>query len=146
MSLVAAEQAIRTIIEKAKADWATAGNYALQIEYDNRETVDLTTLTDPYLMVDIMWQDGQQMDLGVRPLVTDYGHIVLAAGVKEGGGSLALVELLEFLRPYLQLRDDLGPVRTQTAAVQKPVYRGGFYYIPMLVPFWTTEVSAPAPP
>lgn len=145
MSLVTALQGIRTVIEQAKTDWnATPGNYVLQIEYDNRRELDLATLTDPYVMVDVVWHDGQQMDLGSRPLVTDYGSLILASGVKEGGGTFELVRLMEFFRPYLQLRDDIG-VRTHAAALQKQVYRDGFCYQPMLIPFWTTAVSASPP-
>lgn len=146
MSIVTAAQAIRAALEQARADWnAVPGNYALEIEYDNRNTVDRANLQSPYLTVDIVWQDGQQMDLGLNPLVQDLGHIVLAAGVKEGAGSLDLLTLLTFIRPYLQLRDDLGPARTQAAGLQKEVYHEGFYYQPMLVPFWLVEASGVAP-
>lgn len=145
MSLEAAVKGIRTAIEAAKTAWdAVPGNYVLQIEHDNRTTVDLAALTTPYLMVDILWQDGQQMDLSTRPMTTDYGHIALAAGVKEGGGTLELIRLLDFVRPYLQLRDDIG-VRTEVASLQKQVYQNGYCYQPMLILFWFTQVST-APP
>jgi hypothetical protein len=146
VSLVAALQGIRTALQQAKVDWdAVPGNYPLSIEYDNRSFVDLAALTTPYLMADVVWHDGQQLDLGPSPLISDYGSIVLAAGVKQGGGSFELVRLLEFIRPYLQMRDDIGPVRTNVAALQKPTTADGYYYQPMLVPFWVTSASAPQP-
>lgn len=147
MSLDQQRRDITTEIVRAQTAWnAGSHGYQLQIEFDNHTKVDLSALQTPYLMVDITWGDGKQMDLGVNPLVTDYGHILLAAGVKEGQGTAALLQLLEFYRPYLQLRSLLGSVRTQAAILgAKPVQRGGYYYQTMSVPFWSVA-AAPAVP
>lgn len=138
---------IKTEIERAKAAWNAGGHgYQLQVEYDNRTTVDLATLTVPYLMVDISWGDGDQLDIGLNPLVCDYGNIVLAAGVKAGQGTDSLLQLLDHLRPYLQLRNPLGTVKTHAAQLAKmPTERGGFFYWPMTIPFWSVA-QAPAVP
>lgn len=136
-------QDIVTEIERAKTAWI---DYPLRVDYDNLSVTDLATQEDPYLMVDILWGDSQQLDLGESPLVADYGLIALAAGVKEGQGTASLLKLLYHFRPYLQLRDNLGVVRTRAAGLaQKPVVRGGFYYMTMMVPFWTVN-QAPSVP
>jgi hypothetical protein len=143
MSLAQQEKDIRTEIERAKAAWTA---YTLKIEYDNRDSVDLAALTDPYLMVDIVWGDAQQMDIGQRPLVSDYGSIIVAAGCKVGAGKAPLLALLDFFRPYLQLRNPLGTVKTHVAHVDpRPVEKDGYYYQTMTVPFWS-QAQAPVVP
>lgn len=143
MSLDLQRQGIVTEIERAKAAWTA---YPLQIEYDNKAEVDLASLTTPYLMIDIVWGAGGEIDLGKYPLVRDIGSIILAAGVKEGEGTAALLKLLQHFRPYLQLRDNLGQVRTRGAYLgAKPTLLGGFYYQTMTIPFWSIE-QAPVVP
>lgn len=142
-----ARQSIVTEIERAKTAWQSApGGYVLNIEYDNRPSVDLTKQVDPYLMVDILWGRSAQLDLGTSPMVADFGTIVLAAGVKEGGGTASLLKLLSHFRPYLQLRDNLGPVRTQAGHLGlKPLLVRGFYYQTLEVPFWLVAQASAVP-
>lgn len=136
-------QDIVTEIERAKEAW---GLYPLLVDYDNRPAIDLAQQEDPYLMVDILWGEAQQLDLGQNPLVADYGLIALAAGVKEGRGTVGLLKLLSHFRPYLQLRDDLGVVRTKVGTIgARPLEKNGFFYLTLLIPFWTVA-QAPAAP
>lgn len=144
MSLDAARQAIVTEIERARDAWAS---WPLQVEYENRDLVDLSKVTKSYVSVDIVWSRSSQMDLSNRPKVFDYGTILLAAGTKQGKGSADLLKLLDHFRPYLQLRDNIGGgVRTHEGHIQKPYPAAdGFYYHPMSVPFWIENI-APAVP
>ena len=139
MSLDANRSAIVSAVEAARLAWT--GSYTLNIEYDNRDTVDLAAQLDPYLMIDIVYMDGRQMDLGKAPLIGDYGQIMLAAGVKKGAGTDGVMKLLQFIRPYLELKDTMGSVRTSAAKLTKYVEANGFYYQPMLIPFWEIHVS-----
>lgn len=143
MSYDQARQDIQTEIERARTAWTA---YDLPIETENRDSVNLVDLTTPYIMVDILWGDAQQLDMNPNPLTADYGTILLAAGVKEGNGTRPLLELLEHFRPYLQMRHPLGTVRTHIAKIQdKPLRIKGYYYLLMQVPFWTVQ-AAPAVP
>ncbi len=140
MSLEANRAAIVAACEAARAAWT---EYDLKVEYDNRHTVDLAAQVDPYLMVDIVYLDSEQMDLnGATPLVGDFGQIMLSAGVKEGMGSAGVVKLLQHFRPYLELKDSLGAVRTRVAKLTRPITVRGFYYQPMLVSFWEIHVAS----
>lgn len=138
MSLETNRASIVGAVEAAKAAW---GNFTVEIEYDNRFYVDLALQVNPYLMVDIIYNDSEQMDLGKQPMVCDYGWIVFAAGVKEGSGSTGLLALLQHFRSYLELKDNLGTVRTHVAKLTKPNTVNGFYYQPMMVPFWEQHLS-----
>jgi hypothetical protein len=140
-------QTIVAEIERAKAAWnAVPGNYALLVDYENSNAVDLALQTDPYLAVDIVFRDGEQIDLNPDPTICDDGQIMVMAGVKEGFGTQKAEALRDFIRPYLQLRDDLANgVRTHAAKPYPPRPARGFYYLPLVVTFWRHSV-APATP
>jgi hypothetical protein len=138
--------AIRTEIERAKTAWdALPGSYPLLIDYENKGQIDLSKVLKGYLVVDIVYRDGDQLDLGDRPLTNDRGQIMLAAGAKDGGGTVEQLKLLDHFRPYLQLRDNLGNVRTHAARRYQPTRANGFYYLPMVIGFWSVGVSPAVP-
>lgn len=147
MSNQLVRQTIVAEIERAKAAWeAVPGNSALPVDYENQNKVDLAQ-TDLYLSVDIIFRDGEQIDLNPDPTISDDGHIVVAAGCKEGGGTQRAETLRDFIRPYLQLRDDLANgVRTH-AAKPYPPRKGnnGFYYLPLVTTFWRHAVAPNTP-
>lgn len=147
MSYETARQAIVAEIERAKAAWNTAHGADLKIDYENRKPTDLAGLAEgeAYLMVDIEYIDAKQGSLGAQPLLFDYGTIALAAGNKQGSGVKVLNDLLDHFKPYLQLRDGLGPVRTQAAKRARGVPQLGFYYLPMHVAFWVESIAPPVP-
>jgi hypothetical protein len=147
MSTQLMRQGIVTVIEQARAAWNAGGHgYQLLVDYENRNAVDLASQVDPYLAVDIVFRDGEQIDLGDSPVVCDDGQIMLAVGVKEGSGTQKASELLDFIRPYLQLRDDIpNGVRTRVGRPQPPKTLVGFYYLPLVVGFWR-HAQAPATP
>lgn len=125
-------------IESARLAW---NSYPLQVEYPNRERIDLATQINPYLMVDIVYNSSLQMDLGPQPLISDYGQIHIAAGVKIGSGTLILAKLLNHVRGYLEMKLLLGVgVRTQAATLTLDRTANGFYYQPMFIPFWEVHV------
>mgnify|MGYP000852429071 FL=1 len=143
MGFETAQQAIRTEIERARAAWSA---YPLLVDYENREDIDLSKVTEAYLTVDIVYREGQQLSLGLNPLVADRGQIMVAAGAKAGTGTAKQMRLLDHFRPYLQLRDNLGEVRTHAAQAYPGVAARGFYFIPMVVGFWIVAPAPTAPP
>lgn len=144
MSAEAIRQGIITEVERARTAWSA---YTLLVDYENRDLVDLEAIEDgqAYLAVDIVFLSGNQLDLGQSPMIEDAGHIILAAGAKMGAGTAQQVKLLDHVRPYLQLRDDLGIARTEAGKLQRPQMRQGFYYLPLIVPFWS-HAQAPDTP
>jgi hypothetical protein len=142
-----ARQAIVTEIERARLAWnAVGGNYTLLVDYENFNEVDLSSQVNPYLAVDIVFRDTNQLDLGLAPILRDDGQIMLAVGVKEGGGTQEASRLLDFIRPYLQLRTDLlNGVRTHESKVQPPRRVAGFYFVPVVIGFWQDAVAPVTP-
>jgi hypothetical protein len=142
MSNEAARNSIATEIERAKTAWT---EYTLLVEYPNRDPINLATQTNPFLKVDIVFMDGEQLDLGDRPLTRNWGQIILAAGGKFGTGQVPLLKLLRHFRPYLQLRDNLGSVRTAVAKPQNARTHLGWHYEIESISFWLDEVSPAVP-
>ena len=137
MTYEANQQAVRTAVEAARAAWA---DYALVVQYDNAGVVQADTVT-PYLAVEMIYLGGDQLDLGKHPLVEDSGQIILTAVVQQGAGSAKCLNLLDHVRTYLELKDNLGAVRTHAAKLQKPVYPSGLYVLPMIIGFWTQRAT-----
>lgn len=129
---------------KAAADaWAVApGGYALPIQSENRDVVDLSSgdAEKPFLSWEIKFGGAHQGSLGAQPLVRQLGQVFLAVKVKEGAGSAGCLALADFLVPYLE-RKALGVVQTEVVSVQTPVPIQGFYTVPMLVNFWIDRIS-----
>lgn len=139
--------AVRTELERAKTAWDNANpTNPLLIDYENGEGIDLASVTTAYLMVDVVGRGGDQLDLGANPSQRMDGQIMLAAGAKEGTGTMAQSAILDFVYPYLQRRDNLlNGVRTEVAHLAPPKYGQGFYYLNMMIYFWR-DSSVPAAP
>ena len=137
MSYEADQQSVRQAVEAAKVAWT---DYALVVQYDNAGVVQADTV-QPYLAVEMVYLGGDQLDLGLTPLVEDSGQIIITAVVQQGAGSAKCLKLLDHVRTYLELKDNLGAVRTHAAKLQKPVYPSGLYVRPMIIGFWTQRAT-----
>jgi hypothetical protein len=131
--------------EKIRVDIVTAisalkagfpGVYPLVIEYDNITAIDTQYQTDPYLRVDIKFIDMSQADISDNPTHRVHGQILLAAAVKEGAGTKAANQILDYFYPKLQ-RKGFGMVRTHMATVAPETPHLGWVYFPVIVPFWS---------
>ena len=125
-----------TTAVKAAALLFTA--YPLIVEYDNREMVDTKTQTDPFLTVEIKMLDGEQADLSSNPTHRMYGQIHMSAAVPMGTGRSMANILLDHFYPRLQ-RKTLGTVKTEMAVPANRVEHLGWYYYPVLIPFWSDQ-------
>jgi hypothetical protein len=133
MSREQIRQDIASAIDALKADFP--GGYLILIEYDNILLVDTQYQINPYLRVDIKYIDMEQADLSDNPMHRIHGQIILAAGVKEGGGTRAANTILDYFYPKLQRRT-FGIVHTHMATVGPDVPHLGWLYSPVVIPFW----------
>ena len=126
---------IVTAISAAAQAWTS---YICQVDYDNKDHVDYATQLNPYLAVDIVYMDAQQMDLGTNPIVQAYGNIMLAVSVKEGKGTSQANLLMAHFTSALQFK--LWPlVETYVARPQPNAYRKGWCSLLALIPFHHQE-------
>lgn len=119
---------------------AAHSSYLLAVEMPNRDLIDQTTQTNPYLKVQLKWLNGQQMDLADKPLVGQFGQILISACVRKGAGEKGANELLDFCTPYFELKD-LTVIRTKIFEPQNFVEFEGWWYANALVNFWFHRVS-----
>jgi hypothetical protein len=135
MSREVAQTDISTAIQAAAAAWP---GYTVAVDYENRDFIDFTAQVNPYLAVDIVYYDGQQMDLGAAPLVGIYGQIMLAVCVQTGRGTSDANKLMDYFTSALQLKN-WSLVRTKVARPQRSVDRLGWHCLVTLVDFWYHE-------
>lgn len=138
MSREAARVEIVTAIEALKTAWT--GGYTPVIDYDNRELVNIAGQTNPYLSVELVYLDGQQMDLGPQPLVGTYGQIWLAVLVKRGKGTSQANALMDYFEKGLQLQR-WTLVSTQVKRPQPARQLKENYALVSLIDFWYHETS-----
>ena len=131
MSLELARQAITSRLEQIKAQYGTP----IIIEYDNRTLVDRATQKDPFIMVDILYLSGEQGSIGLDTYVRTYGQILFSACVKENTGLKAAAEIVDFFSQKLEIRE-FSSVRTFGASPQKFQEALGWYYLPVVIPFY----------
>jgi hypothetical protein len=147
MSNQLVRQTIVAEMERAWEAWNTANPSQLLpiVDYENKGVLDLSQV-QLYLSVDIVFRDGDQIDMGPVPIICDDGQIMVSAGAKVGTGTQQAERLRDFVRPYLQLRDTLANgVRTHAGKPYPPKTVNGFYYLPLVVGFWR-HAPAPATP
>ena len=135
MSREAARIDITTAVSAAASAWIA---YPMVVDYENRELVDYALQVKPFLGVDLVYHDGEQMDIGVSPLVGAYGSIALAVCVPEGKGTSEPNLVMDYFTSNLQLKQ-WSLVRTGVARPQPSVSRKGWYCLVTLINFWYYE-------
>ena len=138
---MSAEQAridIMTVVSQIVTDWTA---YPLQVEAPNWDVIDQATQANPYLQVDIDLLGGEQKTVGLRPVVRQYGQVLLCVVSKGGTGTSAGNVLGDFILPYFDLQT-LGTVRTHAVLPVKGKGRDGWWYQPWLVDFWYDRVKS----
>lgn len=115
----------------AVADWT---GQVFDVEYENHVQINPDSQQRPYVMLDILYLDGEQKDLSNKPLVATLGQLVLAIGVKENTGTLFAETLRDFLVPYFELKNWPEGV-VHVAEPQKAALRKGWVYFPVLFNF-----------
>lgn len=129
-----ARQAITTRIQSLKA---TFSPYAVAVEYDNMNTVNRATQSNPFLGVTLVYIDGMQINLGPDSQHRPMGTLVLEAFDKEGAGTARMNALLDHFYRGVQMTDSMAPVRTHAARfASKRTPEQGWIAQSALIPFW----------
>lgn len=136
MSIEAVRQALVAQFEVALAAYVGTPP---EVQYENRNTVDVSTQVDPYIGIEIVNTTGKQLDLNPSPMAVQYGQFVLTVFCQENSGARAAALLLDHFLPYLE-RKELGIVRTMVATQiwAKPAI--GWKPYPLVIPFWWTRI------
>lgn len=137
MSQSVARQDIAAAIEAARAAWTP---YNLVVEQENRDIIDQVTQVNPYVGVDVVFYDGQQMDLGPDPLQGVYGHIFLAVCTQEGKGTSGVTPVMDYMSKALS-RKTFSLVKTMVPKPQPYVIKKGWYCQISLINFWYHELA-----
>lgn len=109
-------------------------DWSVKVDWENRELVDYAGEPHPYLAMDIIYIDGKQKSLGIKPWTGTYGYIALAVCTPEGKGTSESNKLMDHMANALQLK--LLPLcQTEVARPQPPVSRKGWYCKVTLINF-----------
>lgn len=136
-ALTEAQAEIMAVVAQIQQDWTA---YPLVVEAENRTAVNQEKQTNPYLQVSLNMLSADQLDLAARPRVVQYGQILLAVLAKDGSGSVQARTLLDFITPYLELKD-FTRVRTHAFEVARDTSVRGWTYYPGIINFWYVRES-----
>lgn len=64
-----------------------ASHPGTKVGYQNRNQIDLATQTAPFITVELVWNDGEQVSMGDLPRARFRGAAWLAVHVKQGSGA-----------------------------------------------------------
>lgn len=142
MSIADVKSTLRAVV--AQIVTAHSG-YPLVVELDNRDQVDQSTQTNPYLQVEFDFIHAEQKDLADAPLVQQDGQLLMCVVCKGGTGTAAADALVDFVTPYFDLKVFNGSnvvIHCRAVEVMRGKELNGLWYQPMLVNFWYHRVSA----
>lgn len=133
--------AVATAVTAMQAAWKLAKGVDLVVEMDNRKMVDQATQEDPYVQVEIRFLSAEQADMADNPFIRTDGQILLSVVAKENSGTTKANELIDFVRPYFELKK-IGPVQCKAVEDYPGKPKLGWYYSPSIVNFWYHRLSA----
>lgn len=129
---------IMAVVKQIQEDFTA---YQLDVESDNRTTINQGKQSKPYLRVEVEPLSGEQASLGANPLVEQRGQILLYACAKEGSGALLADQLRDFITPYFD-RKVLGFVQCHTAFAVMPKAVQGWVYYPLIIDYYYHRVAS----
>lgn len=109
------------------------------VQWDNRNLIDMGVQTDPFIAIEFIVGSGVQMSLGYTKVVRYTGMLAIVIMVREGEGISTSLKMADQLCPALQMRN-IGGVVTQAAMPQKPSDLNGWHYRPIALPFWFDDI------
>lgn len=137
MSQVQAATDITAVIKQVIADHTS---YPLVVEEQNRNEVDQVTQTNPYLKVEVKFFSADQMDMADHPRVEQWGQIFLTAMCKPGQGTVGVKTLIDFVRPYFELKQ-IGIVHCRAVSAVDGKEVKGVWREPAIVNFYYHRIT-----
>jgi len=132
------EGARAAIYGRLNTIWAAA-NPTVPVRYENRLLVDLATETDPFLACEVLFNDGEQISLGITPAHRVEGAIYLAVWVKEDTGTAVPLGLIDGLFDLFKTTA-FGGVNTRAPRPLPGHDHKGWYITTLRVPFWFDQL------
>lgn len=128
-----------TAFEAAKTAWT---EFALAVDYPNRQTVDLENQELPYVDLGLDFFHGEQLGFkaGSQKVFRTDGIFKMMIGTKVNDGTRVADRLAQHFTDALQARR-IGIVEVEAATGARIVERVGWRYSPLILPFWFTRIT-----
>lgn len=137
MTNAEAHAAIMAVMKQAQLAHTS---YPIVIESANNGVIDYAAQVNPFLRTEIRLLAAEQLTLGDRPIVRQWGQIWITAVVKAGQGTLSAKSLLDFMRPYYENRQ-IGPIVCKTMGSSTGKDVKGLWHEPAIVNFYYDTIN-----
>lgn len=108
---------------------------AATLEYENLQTIDMSTRSDPFVDLSLRFLGNEQVSLGENPLSRQFGALQADIYVKEGKGSRAAYIIGDAVHALVSRKSILG-VEFQTPKTLTPITHSGWYRLTVRCPFY----------
>lgn len=130
-TLVQSRDAIVALINTAlSADYPT-----LKVFYENTLSVDLDTVGDRFVRVEVDFDDAAQLTINNNPEHRTYGSLYFTIFVKDGLGVRDTLVLMQYLSDVVKFKQTATYV-FGTPRPGKRDARGGWHSYELVCPFW----------
>lgn len=120
----------------AKVQELHAAYGTLDVEYYSGKTINRATQVDPFLRIEILYNDGDQIDIGPDGWTRVIGIILVEALAKEGSGVSVQNRILDHFYRGMHKTDKMPPVRTLAARFDSGGVDQGWRSEGAVIPFW----------
>lgn len=128
------KQARAAIVARVKSHWGAAYP-GVPLFYDNALPADAEVdQVDAYVVCEIRFDGGQQINLAPAPDHRTWGRVVFTAVVREGSGSSMALEYLDSLAGAMKFAQ-FGGIVTEAPAVGRPLTDEGWFSYDLSIPF-----------
>ena len=120
----------------AKVETLLASYGALDVEFYSGKIINRATQVAPFLRIEIVYNDGDQIDIGPDGWTRVMGIILVEALAKEGTGVSVQNRILDHFYRGLHKTDSMPPVRTLAARFDSGGVDQGWRSEGAVIPFW----------
>jgi hypothetical protein len=112
-----------------------ASHPTMPVRYENRMAVDLDKEKSPFVACELLFTDGEQIELSANPGTRYQAAIYLSAWAKEDSGTSDSLKDLSELALLFGMKS-FGGVNTRAARPLPGRVESGWYVLTLRVPFW----------
>lgn len=130
----------RLALVTALSNYVSATNPTLPVIYEDQETVDLESIGDVFVKVDIKYDNANNVGIGVDVPHRVTGFLLLIISTKEGTGTIDRIRLMDTMTNLFKNKN-LGGLNTKVPTPLRKQRLNGWTFQELGVPFWFDSIS-----
>lgn len=122
-------------IREAVAAYISGNVTSAEVQYENLDSIDLSTRSDPYIDVTLRFTGNEQVSLGEPPLIRQRGAVQFDVYVKQGTGTKGAYAITKELHT-LFTRKSISGIEFAVPTTLNPLKVAGWHRLTVRAPFY----------